>query len=402
MTRQHSSLYQSQPSQATSSQETQPARLGDQALQGTLQTALSVPNNGNRFNPLRGVSRTSSGEGQGQVFQAPRRPVNPNMFEQEEEELETKPVGEEDVFDDSDPEALGLYTAWPPLLPIGVEARQAENLQGLISLNEDHLQLVNWLMQTTPDSQWKVMVMMMASLIQRTGLAAGSNMVNDLAAANGPHQHVFSSAAHLDAQTNDFKSEHLPANWPANHVANQSVLGLMRVLLKHKRDNLQNLLLTNIKEFNRCLIDGPVPSLMNLLLKIDCAMRSQAKLFPLAAIQQAYSYTAKIRIAYLCLEVFHHFLNPDPASSLTQWDIINCNLEHLQRQSDLFCNAFARLVVYKDRELFGDQEFIDIPQDAIILPTNDKVHKEMARAAQTHLSSNSASIEELNDPDLFV
>jgi hypothetical protein len=71
------------------------------------------------------------------------------MFEQDKEELETKPVGEEDVFDDSDPEALGLYTAWPPLRPIGVEARQAENLQGLISLNEDHLQLVHRLMQVS-------------------------------------------------------------------------------------------------------------------------------------------------------------------------------------------------------------------------------------------------------------
>jgi hypothetical protein len=45
------------------------------------------------------------------------------------------------------------------------------------------------------------MVMMMASLIQRTGLAAGSNMVNDLAAANGPHQHVFLSAVSLRDNT---------------------------------------------------------------------------------------------------------------------------------------------------------------------------------------------------------
>jgi hypothetical protein len=68
-------------------------------------------------------------------------------------------------------------------------------------------------------------------------------------------------------------------------------------------------------------------------------MRSQSKLRPLAAVQQAYNSTAKIRIAYIRLEVVHHFLHPDPASNLTQWDKIDRNLKHMQRQSDFFRNA---------------------------------------------------------------
>ncbi|PLW56986.1 hypothetical protein PCANC_02776 [Puccinia coronata f. sp. avenae] len=116
-------------------------------------------------------------------------------------------------------------------------------------------------------------------------------------------------------------------------------------------------------------------------------MCSQSKLHPLSAVQQAYNSTAKIRIAYIRLEVVHHFLHPDPASNLTQWDIIDCNLEHMQRQSDLFRNAFARLVVQKDRELFGTQEFSAIPRKAIILPTDDDVQTGMSRTARAHTSS---------------
>jgi hypothetical protein len=63
--------------------------------------------------------------------------------------------------------------------------------------------------------------------------------------------------------------------------------------------------------------------------------------------------------------------------------------------------SFARLVVQKDRELFGTQEFSAIPRKAILLPTDDNVQTEMSRAARAHTSS-AEPFEELANNDLFV
>ncbi|PLW32687.1 hypothetical protein PCASD_16843 [Puccinia coronata f. sp. avenae] len=126
----------------------------------------------------------------------------------------------------------------------------------------------------------------------------------------------------------------------------QAQRGNLHNLVGHTHYHISPQALTNIKEVNSLLM---------------------------GQFRQAYNSTAKIRIAYIRLEVVHHFLHPDPASNLTQWDIIDCNLEHMQRQSDLFRNAFARLVVQKDRELFGTQEFSAITRKAILLPTDDNV-----------------------------
>jgi hypothetical protein len=63
--------------------------------------------------------------------------------------------------------------------------------------------------------------------------------------------------------------------------------------------------------------------------------------------------------------------------------------------------SFARLVFQKDREIFGEQEFSAIPREAIVLPSDDKFHEEMSRAARAHPSS-AKPIHELADHDLFV
>jgi hypothetical protein len=47
--------------------------------------------------------------------------------------------------------------------------------------------------------------------------------------------------AYLESQTPTFKSENLPAGWPTNQLASQSVLSLLRLLLKHERGSLRNL-----------------------------------------------------------------------------------------------------------------------------------------------------------------
>ena len=55
---------------------------------------------------------------------------------------------------------------------------------------------------------------------------------------------------------------------------------------------------------------------------------------PMSTILAGYTATMKIRIAFLRLEVIHHYLNPDPANPLSQWDIIDRKLEDLRKKSN--------------------------------------------------------------------
>ncbi|PLW36741.1 hypothetical protein PCANC_14597 [Puccinia coronata f. sp. avenae] len=327
-----------------------------------------------------------------------------------------------DALDDD-----GLYTDWPPLSPIGLVDTPTEELQGLFVLDDNHIQLAHRLMQASArlESQWQVTVMTMVSILHMVR-PGGPGVILAPEMTHGAHNYLFSSNiraflrkkireifttgnvyaynrtqsmaglpltqtplvllnAHLEDQTLDFRSKNLPPEWPCNHISCHSVLTLMRVLLKHERGALRNLLLTNVKVFNQQAINGPVPNLMNLILIINCAMGGRDELRSLAQVRTAYTATMKIRIAFIRLAVIHHYLNPDPASTLTQWDIIDHQLEHIRRQSEHFRNVHSRMVVEKDQELFtGVRELGDIPRDSICLPDNQDVHLKMSRALRTN------------------
>ncbi|PLW21782.1 hypothetical protein PCANC_02900 [Puccinia coronata f. sp. avenae] len=84
-----------------------------------------------------------------------------------------------------------------------------------------------------------------------------------------------------------------------------------------------------------------------------------------------YTATMKIRIAFLRLEVIHHYLNPNLASPLAQWDIINQKLESLRHKSSHYNDVF-------DQALFGDVHFADMEEEAIVLPTEAAIQLEIA------------------------
>ncbi|KAA1071773.1 hypothetical protein PGT21_019029 [Puccinia graminis f. sp. tritici] len=123
---------------------------------------------------------------------------------------------------------------------------------------------------------------------------------------------------------------------------------------------------------------------------------------PANQILGAYTSTMKVRLAYIRLEVVHHYLNPDPATNLSQWDIIDRRLEFLRRQSLNYKQAYARLIIKTDRELFGDFEFRDIPRDAIVLPSESQVQQEIGAANHVGPVGNGANETMVVDQDVFM
>ncbi|KAA1077874.1 hypothetical protein PGT21_022604 [Puccinia graminis f. sp. tritici] len=103
-------------------------------------------------------------------------------------------------------------------------------------------------------------------------------------------------------------------------------------------------MLTNIKEFPRRPIDGPIPSLMELVM------------------------------------IFTTTLTRTPANNITQWDLVDRQLEHIRRQSDNYKHAYARVVIRKDQEYFGTRELHEIDPNSVTLPSDEEIAEEMARA----------------------
>ncbi|KNE92392.1 hypothetical protein PSTG_14228 [Puccinia striiformis f. sp. tritici PST-78] len=183
--------------------------------------------------------------------------------------------------------------------------------------------------------------------------------------------------AHLDSQTNAFHRDYLPVGYPHDTQAQVSVVRFMRLLLKHERGLLRNLLLTNFREFNR-RVSGPVPRLGDLVVAIDCAMGSRNQLCPVTNIQAACDGTTRIRIAFLRLAVVDYLVNRDAADPMAVWATIDYHLEHVRNQSEVF----ATLVIEKDRSLFQNRHIDDIPNAELRVPDDVEVHRKMARVAR--------------------
>ncbi|EHS62487.1 uncharacterized protein PGTG_20610 [Puccinia graminis f. sp. tritici CRL 75-36-700-3] len=321
-----------------------------------------------------------------------------------------------------------------------------EELMRRLSLDDDASSLVRQLSEVRPEDQWIVSIALLVANLSGAHLIQGEparprEIAGAVEVVPGPFNYVQTirtflrrrirdllTVGNLEAysrthttgglpiastplvllsrqlgdQPDDFKEDYLPPGWPDDEVANQSVLGLLRSLVKHERGSLRNLLLTNIKEFNHRAIDGPVPKLGDLILVIDRIMGSRDHLRPANQILGAYTSTMKVRLAYIRLEVVHHYLNPDPATNLSQWDIIDRRLEFLRRQSLNYKQAYARLIIKTDRELFGDFEFRDIPRDAIVLPSESQVQQEIGAANHVGPVGNGANETMVVDQDVFM
>ncbi|WAQ85709.1 hypothetical protein PtA15_6A338 [Puccinia triticina] len=255
----------------------------------------STPPNLQQYNPMRGQTNPTPAVPNGGHPPAAAQPDGTPGGNRNE------PNGNPDSSDHDDqrslPDEEGLYVR--PL-----------ELEGLVQLDERQTQMLNRLLLTPPKGQWRVSMMTnMAILNQLANGVLGTEVVpppgpipppvnpasrdlktfvrikirelltqGNLDAYSRTHltggvpincTPLVLLTAFLAAQTPEFQAKQLPAGWLRNHVSNRSVLGMLRVLLKHERGNLRNLLLSNIKSSNRRPVDGPVPSLMQLIMIID-------------------------------------------------------------------------------------------------------------------------------------
>ncbi|KAA1114300.1 hypothetical protein PGT21_003492 [Puccinia graminis f. sp. tritici] len=198
---------------------------------------------------------------------------------------------------------------------LNVVPRVAQDLLGRINFSAEDVELINELLMVPQFDQWRVSVILMLANLRRVGMRTDAEAPAPTEALLG-NSFVFSNTIHnffrikirelltrggleayarthtmgglpiarsplsllttyLEEQPQAFREDYLPQGWPMNHLANQSMLTLMRVLVKHERGSLRNL------EFNRRAINGPVPNLSNLILLIDRAMGDRDHLRPL-------------------------------------------------------------------------------------------------------------------------
>ncbi|PLW44989.1 hypothetical protein PCASD_06937 [Puccinia coronata f. sp. avenae] len=357
--------------------------------------------------------------------------VNTNLFLQGNTTMQTElqPEGGASEEEESDhfPSSQGIAGQRRPT-PANDAMPMVTNLMERLNFDENSTSLVNPLFAVPPAQQFMVSVVLQVATLQRLGVVPApheavpekfvySNAIRQTLRQKAREIIVFEDVeaytrtqtvrglpirhtplvlmtAYLESQTPTFKSENLPAGWPTNQLASQSVLSLLRLLLKHERGSLRNLLLTNVKEFHRRPIDGPVPALADLTHIVDWAMSLGNSLRGVTAMKAAYTATVKVRLAYIRLEVIHHHLNPNPANTLSQWEIIDRRLELLRRQSLNYKQAFSRLVVAANRTLFGNLEFANMQPGAIVPPSKSQIQQEMLSAS---------SFQHMDDPtdDLF-
>ncbi|KAA1090801.1 hypothetical protein PGT21_014201 [Puccinia graminis f. sp. tritici] len=375
-----------------------------------------------RFNPLNSTSRIHSLLSHHDA--GPRATLdttNANIFLQGASTLagtntthpgdHQHPQSQETVIDTTQVQDLSVRQGG--LAPTNVWAAIPQELMNRLSLDDNDTALVNLLRSVRPADQWIVSVALLVGNLTRAHLTRAVSpspreIAPTLEVPHGafnytntiPYSRTHTTAglpiastpllllsAQLAAQPDEFKEDYLPAGWPGDEVANHSVLGLLRTLLKHERGSLRNILLANIKEFNRRAIDGPVPKLADLIL---------------LAILAAYTSTMKVRLAFIRLEVVHHYLNPDPANTLSQWDIIDRRLEFLRRQSLNYKQAYARLVIKIDREVFGDFKIGEIPKDAIALPSATQVQEEITAADNTMVTEDTPNDPLVVDEGVFM
>ncbi|PLW20118.1 hypothetical protein PCASD_16643 [Puccinia coronata f. sp. avenae] len=149
---------------------------------------------------------------------------------------------------------------------------------------------------------------------------------------------------HIDSQEDQWMREYLPSGYPDLPSAQVSLLGQMRLLIKHDCGLVHNFLLTNIKELNCHPITGPVPTLDELIVLVDHGVASPARLCSVASIRLAYGGTGK-------------------------------------RQT-ISSPSFSKVVIERDATSFnGTHQIEQIAPDLIHLPTNVEVQAYMDQVA---------------------
>ncbi|PLW36405.1 hypothetical protein PCASD_13699 [Puccinia coronata f. sp. avenae] len=178
-------------------------------------------------------------------------------------------------------------------------------------------------------------------------------------------------------QSQPFKTKHLPPQFhEGDSEAMASVVGFICNLLKQERASLRTLLLTNIKRDGGRCGGGFVPRLYDLFFVIEASFRTRDQRRTTQEVEQLMTPALKLQVNLMQMITAHHFLNRLPGDSASQWELIDDQLNQIRTWTGHKKQAFATLLVRRDRELFTGRAMIeDIKPQMVRLPTNEEVEE---------------------------
>ncbi|WAQ89725.1 hypothetical protein PtA15_11A416 [Puccinia triticina] len=161
---------------------------------------------------------------------------------------------------------------------------------------------------------------------------------------------------HFTDQSDAFRIANLPPGFPSTsspEPANK-LFNFIREIIKHNRDSFRKQLLKNILPEDGDYPKKPIPSLDELIVQLLTAASSPGHLPVPSEILSKVDESQRMRFAYLRLEAIRFYAGPSPKNKrISQWSIIDNQLEFLRRQEPIYQQAFFGLMVEKDSELFG-------------------------------------------------
>ena len=112
-----------------------------------------------------------------------------------------------------------------------------------------------------------------------------------------------------------------------------------------------------------------MPTLFDLIVTIDRAFQPRGILRGPAELREELNTGVMVRIAMLRLLTIHHLIHQAPGDTRSQWDLIDDQLEAIREKSEVQLQAYAILILRRDRQLFpGDVVFADVPAELILVP----------------------------------
>ncbi|KAA1075493.1 hypothetical protein PGTUg99_015995 [Puccinia graminis f. sp. tritici] len=161
---------------------------------------------------------------------------------------------------------------------------------------------------------------------------------------------------HFTDQSDAFRMANLPPGFPSTtspEPANK-LFNFIREIIKHNRDSFRKQLLKNILPEDGDYSKKPIPTLDELIVQLLTAASSPGHLPVPSEILSKVDESQRMRFAYLRLEAIRFYAGPSPKNKrISQWSIIDGQLEHLRRQEPIYQQAFFGLMIQKDNELFG-------------------------------------------------
>ncbi|EFP84408.2 uncharacterized protein PGTG_10128 [Puccinia graminis f. sp. tritici CRL 75-36-700-3] len=273
------------------------------------------------------------------------------------------------------------WGATPPAAAPGnlttIGAGLIAEVQAQLNLTEANLQLANRLFQATEEEKWRLNVLFFVYFLGKTPTAGqlDSPVVSTGAMPGQPTPFTFSN--HIKCFMRDKLRQILVK---ANVNAYTRTMTLSDSTPIRRTPLLLLKLLYNIKEMNHRPIDGAVPSLDALVVVIDHNMALRKQLRAVDEIQRSYPDNVKTRLAFLRLYTVVHLIHRDPTQNISQWEMIDQQIEYVKKQSDLYRIAYGRVVRAIDHELFGQKKNFDcINHEEIRVPSEEDVEEEIRR-----------------------